>query len=86
MGKRIARAGLAGFLIGILVLGLGGLVWVAFWLLLTRGARLAVATPPRLRQDETGLSERAKRGFLTVVVLAVLTLAASMLKHGAQEH
>jgi len=54
-----------------IVLGLGGLVWVSFWLYLTRGANLAGATPPRVRPEGAGLSPRAKQGFLAVVLLAV---------------
>ena len=55
------------------VVGAGGLVWVAAWLALTRGARLADATPPRTEGDHPGLSSQARRGFLTVLALAVAT-------------
>ncbi|MFO0891839.1 MAG: MFS transporter [Isosphaeraceae bacterium] len=52
-------------------LGLGGLVWVAFWLALTRGAGLADATPPRTQGEGLGLSGTAKRGYLAVLVLSL---------------
>ena len=61
-----------------LVVGAGGLVWVAAWLVLTRGARLADATPPRTEGDHPGLSSQARRGFLTVVVLAVATALSGL--------
>ncbi|MGC8641483.1 MAG: MFS transporter [Isosphaeraceae bacterium] len=53
------------------VLGLGGLVWVAAWILLTRGAELAAATRPRDRTVQPGLSRQAAVGFGAVVILAV---------------
>jgi ACS family hexuronate transporter-like MFS transporter len=55
------------------ILGAGGLVWVASWLALTGRASLAIATPVRPEGANPGLSPEARRGFLTVVVLALGT-------------
>jgi ACS family hexuronate transporter-like MFS transporter len=58
-----------------LFLGIAGLVWVVAWLAVTRGSRLAESTRPRARHDGPGLSARANRGFLAVVVAALVVTA-----------
>jgi ACS family hexuronate transporter-like MFS transporter len=55
------------------VLGAGGLVWVAAWLALTRGPGIAGATPAQVAGQNVGLSALGRRAFLAVVVLALLT-------------
>jgi ACS family hexuronate transporter-like MFS transporter len=60
-------------------LGLGGLVWVAAWLYLTRGSLLSGATPPRAKVVDSGLSRRATRGILAVLGLSVLTAVGGLL-------
>jgi ACS family hexuronate transporter-like MFS transporter len=52
------------------ILGLGGLVWVMFWVALTRGAKLA-AIEARGPSDHAGLSLHAKLAFFAVVALAL---------------
>ena len=56
-----------------LVLGLGGLVWVAVWLPLSRGPGLSDATPPQQAGSNAGLSRSARRAFLAVLALAAAT-------------
>jgi ACS family hexuronate transporter-like MFS transporter len=55
------------------VLGLCGLVWVVVWLVLSRGPGLAGATPPQQSKQNSGLSARARRAFLAVLVGAAAT-------------
>ena len=61
-----------GWRIPFIILGCLGLVWVGFWLVLTRGSSLSVAS--REGELATGgrLSPEAARGFGVVVALAVL--------------
>ncbi len=61
------------------ILGLGGLVWVAVWLILTSNGDLARATRPRDGSTTGNLSVQAARGFLAVLALAVATTASGWL-------
>ena len=45
------------------ILGLGGLIWVAAWLMLTASSALANATPARDQSHEAGLSSQATAGI-----------------------
>jgi ACS family hexuronate transporter-like MFS transporter len=56
-----------------LVLGLGGLIWVAVWLPFSRGPGLSDATPPRQAGRNAGLSRSARYAFLAVLALAAAT-------------
>lgn len=62
-----------GWGVPFVILGLGGLVWVAAWLTFTRGADLTAAAGPRKRADQPGLLPGAKTVFSAVFVVAVLT-------------
>ncbi len=55
------------------ILGLGGLIWVAVWQLLTRSGDLANATPPREESTARGLSSQATLGFSAVLIIAIAT-------------
>jgi len=55
------------------ILGFGGLVWVATWLMITRSGDLAKATPARDRSTATGLSSQATLGFTAVLIIAIAT-------------
>ena len=61
------------------ILGLGGLIWVAVWLMLTRSVDLANATPPRDRSTATGLSSQATLGFTAVLIIAIATTCTGWL-------
>ena len=69
-----------GWRVPFVVVGLGGLVWVVAWLVLTRGATLGSVTLPRGRGENAGLSRDATRGFLAVLILAVVTSAGLLLR------
>jgi ACS family hexuronate transporter-like MFS transporter len=56
-----------------LLLGLGGLIWVAVWLPLSRGPGLSDATPPQQMGRNAGLSRSARYAFLAVLALAAAT-------------
>ncbi len=51
-----------------LVLGLGGLLWVAVWLPLSRGPGLSDATPPQQAGQNAGLSRLARIAFLALLI------------------
>jgi ACS family hexuronate transporter-like MFS transporter len=61
-----------------IILGFSGLAWVFVWLLLTRGSRLAAATPPRSQRGRSGLAPEAARGFLALAILAIATIIAGL--------
>jgi ACS family hexuronate transporter-like MFS transporter len=61
------------------ILGLGGLVWVAAWLMLTKSGGLANATPPRSVSTTSGLCSQAMMGFTAVLILAVATTLSGWL-------
>jgi ACS family hexuronate transporter-like MFS transporter len=68
-----------GWQLPFLVLGLGGLFWVAAWLVSTRGTALADATSPRAVTSGSKLSLQATLGFSVVVILAIAIAASGWL-------
>jgi ACS family hexuronate transporter-like MFS transporter len=62
------------------ILGAGGLVWVAAWLVLTRGVILSQVRKVDRNAESAGLSSQASRGFLVVAALAIaIALGGSFL-------